>query len=155
MKPKYNSWNDKGRARGEWHNRFFKKLGLMQKINIKPLSVNQCRQWKRFKTKKYKEYESILLVMLPKLNVPDWDLKLTIERGFSSKLSDNTNPLKPFEDILQKKYGFDDRRVVETVMRKRLVKKWQEYIEFDISAQEKELEGTILIDKDLNVLKTY
>ena len=35
------------------------------KINIKPLSVNKAWQGKRFKTKKYKAFETELLLKLP------------------------------------------------------------------------------------------
>lgn len=34
-------------------------------IKTKPLSVNEVRQGKRFKTKKYKTYEEILTMILP------------------------------------------------------------------------------------------
>jgi hypothetical protein len=40
------------------------------RIDIKPLSVNESWQGKRFKTDKYKLYERACLFMLPKLNVP-------------------------------------------------------------------------------------
>jgi len=75
----------------------------MRKINIKPLSVNECWQGKRFKTKEYKQYEKDLLLMLPKIGICKAPFKITIEFAFSSTLADIDNPLKPFLDILQKK----------------------------------------------------
>ena len=103
------------------------------KINIKPLSVNQCWQGKRFKTPKYKAYEKELLLLLPnKLEVPLGSLKITMKWGFSSKLADYDNPIKPFQDILQKKYGFDDKVIFEANITKEIVKKGEEYIEFTI-----------------------
>lgn len=108
----------------------------MLKINIKPLSVNQCWQGKRFKTPAYKVYEKALNLMLPKIEVPEGKLKLTLRFGFSSVASDWDNPIKPFQDILQKKYGFNDKNIHHAVVSKELVPKGQEFIEFELTAIE-------------------
>ena len=81
-------------------------------IDIKPLSVNQAWQGKRFKTPAYKAFEKEAMLYLPTgYKVPETgDLELYLEWGFSSKLSDWDNPIKPFVDILQKKY--EDRKSV-------------------------------------------
>lgn len=106
----------------------------MTKIKIKPLSVNQAWQGKRYKTKEYKAYERIMLVMLPrKLDIPKGvDLSAEYEFGVSSKLADWDNPIKPVQDILQKKYGFDDRQIVSAKVTKTLVKKGEEFIRFEL-----------------------
>lgn len=100
----------------------------MKKINIRPLSVNRAWKGKRFKTEEYKQYEKDLGLLLPK------DIKvksgLSLEFGFSSKLSDIDNPVKPFIDILQKKYGFNDRDLILLIIKKRIVAKGEEYIKF-------------------------
>ena|SRR5690554_3423883 len=103
------------------------------KIDIKPLSVNQCWQGRRFKTKKYKDYEKELLLKLKQIKIPSAPLKIEITYGFSSKLSDVDNPCKPLLDILQKKYGFDDRDIFELIQRKQIVKKGNEFIQFEIT----------------------
>jgi Holliday junction resolvase RusA-like endonuclease len=104
------------------------------KVNIKPLSVNQCWQGKRYKTPKYKAYETELMYLLPniKLPKPPYEIKFTF--GFSSKLSDWDNPIKPFQDILQKRYNFDDRDIFIAVIEKKIVAKGSEFIEFDIKS---------------------
>ena len=102
------------------------------KIEIKPLSVNQCWQGKRFKTPIYKSYEKELLLILPNLTIPEGDLEIIITFGFSSKASDWDNPIKPFQDILQKRYGFNDSRVYKATIIKDIVKKGKEYIKFNI-----------------------
>ena len=102
------------------------------KINIKPLSVNQCWRGRRFKTSKYTAYEKELFFKLKTLKIPNPPLKVNVIYGFSSKLSDVDNPCKPFLDILQKKYGFDDRDIFELFQRKVIVKKGSEFIEFEI-----------------------
>ena len=101
-------------------------------VNIKPLSVNECWQGKRFKTLKYKAYEKELLLKLKKIEVPKGRLFLKITFGLSSKIADWDNPVKPFQDCLQKKYGFDDRRIYRAEVEKIDVKKGEEFIEFEI-----------------------
>jgi len=103
-----------------------------QTVNIKTLSINEAFQGKRFKTPLYKKYEEIVLIMLPKIKMPNPPFKLTIEIGFSNKLADIDNPLKPILDILQKKYGINDRDVYELRVKKEIVKKQEEYFKFKI-----------------------
>ncbi len=110
----------------------------MRKLNIKPLSVNQCWQGQRFKTKEYKQYEKDLLLMLPKLKICDAPYKITIEFAFSSTLADIDNPLKPFLDVLQKKYNINDRDVYQLEVIKTVVKKCGEFINFNIETYGKE-----------------
>jgi len=103
------------------------------KIHQKPLSVNQAWQGKRFKTPIYKDYESAMLLMMPKGKI-DTDDMLRVEFffGFSNKASDLDNPVKLLMDIAQKKYGFNDKNVFELNIRKCLVKKGEEFIDMGI-----------------------
>lgn len=110
----------------------------MRKLNIKPLSVNECWQGRRFKTKEYKQYETNLLLMLPKLKICDAPYKITIEFAFSSPLADIDNPLKPFLDVLQKKYNINDRDVYCLEVIKTVVKKRCEFVKFNIENYGKE-----------------
>lgn len=107
----------------------------MIKIRIKPLSINDAFQGRRFKTKLYKAYDQELDLKLPKFKVSNKDnLKLDIEVGFSNSCSDLSNIIKPFEDALQKKYGFNDNHIYEINMIKKIVKKGEEYISFSIES---------------------
>ena len=99
------------------------------RINIKPLSVNECWQGKRFKTPKYKAYEKELLLKLPNVQIPNKKLSIRITFGFSSKLSDIDNGIKPLLDIMQKKYKFNDREIYHLEVNKTIVKKNKEFIE--------------------------
>lgn len=108
-------------------------LNKKMRINIKPLSVNKCWQGKRFKTPEYVKYEKVLMMLLPKFTVPKGALKVTFIFGLSNALSDWDNPIKPFQDILQKKYGFNDKDIHEGVVKKVKVKKGEEFIEFEIT----------------------
>jgi Holliday junction resolvase RusA-like endonuclease len=104
----------------------------MIKVNIKPLSVNKVWQGKRFKTQEYKNYEKALLLTLKPMKLPEPPYKVYYEFGFSSAASDIDNPVKPFQDILSKKYGFDDKLIYEMNVKRAKVKKGSEYIKFSI-----------------------
>lgn len=107
---------------------------MRYKLAIKPLSVNQAWQGRRFKTKEYKQFERDMLLMLPKVKLDfKGDLRVNIDYGFSSKLSDIDNPNKMVLDVLCKKYGFDDRQVFELNNKKEIVKKGSEFINFSIT----------------------
>ena len=102
------------------------------RLNIKPLSVNDAWKGKRFKTDKYKAYEKEVLMLLKPLKIPDGYLQIYLKWGFSSRSSDWDNPIKSFQDCLQKKYGFNDNRIKKAVVECELVKKGNEFIEFNI-----------------------
>ncbi len=105
----------------------------MHKVNIKPISINECFKGRRFRTTKYDTYIRQMMFLLPPLiNLPAKDIKVFIEFGYSSMLSDCDNAIKPFLDCLVKKYGFDDRYIVELNVRKKVVNKGNEYIIFEI-----------------------
>lgn len=98
------------------------------KVDIKPLSVNDAWQGRRFKTDEYKRYERAMLYLLPSQKLPEPPYKIYYEFGFSSASADYDNPCKPLGDILQKRYHFNDKEIYLATIRKRQVKKGQEYI---------------------------
>ena len=109
----------------------------MIRINIKPLSVNEAWKGKRYKTDKYRQYENTLLWLLPKkIDIPTPPFEVHFKFGFSSTLSDWDNPVKPTQDILSKKYGFDDKLIRKAVVETEIVKKGKEYFEFKIKKKE-------------------
>lgn len=96
-------------------------------INMKPLSVNDAWKGRRFKTDAYKSYEQSVLFLLPKIKrFPKPPYLVAIDLSVSTHNADIDNPVKPILDILQKKYGFNDRDVVQLHVRKYLVFKGQE-----------------------------
>lgn len=106
----------------------------MDKIMIKPLSVNEAYRGRRFKTVKYNNWSREIYFKLPQLFVPEKIyLKIDIVFGFSSRGSDIDNCCKSFLDALQNKYGFNDSRVYELTVKKQIVKKGEEFIDFNIS----------------------
>lgn len=105
----------------------------MIRLNIKPLSVNEAWQGHRFKTKKYINFEKHLLLILPKLEVPkDTKLQISFKFGLSSKNADADNCIKQSQDIISKKYKFNDRFIYRWDIEKIDVKKGHEFIEFEI-----------------------
>lgn len=108
-------------------------VGIMQKLNLKPLSINEAFQGRRFKTDKYKAYETQVLFMLKPITIPDGPLTIEFEFGFSNMASDVDNPVKLFLDILQKKYKFNDSRVHMIVSRKHKTLKGKEFVKFNVT----------------------
>lgn len=110
------------------------KSSIEGRIPIKPISVNQCWQGRRFKTKTYKDFEVSCFSLLDKeqyITLKGY-LQIYLEFGFSSAACDWDNPIKPFQDILSKMYAFNDRRIMRAVVEKKIVKKGEEYIYFKL-----------------------
>ena len=74
-----------------------------------------------------------MLFLLPKITLPAPPYELHLEIGVSNMAFDFDNPVKPFVDILQKKYGFNDKQIMRAVIDKVIVKKGKEYIGFKIT----------------------
>jgi len=109
-------------------------LLFSNRVNIKPLSVNEAWQGRKFKSPKYKLYEQELLFALPMTDI-NWDtlpLEVSLVVGMSNMASDVDNVVKPFIDVLQKKYKFNDKYIFRLVVEKKLVVKGAEFIEFYI-----------------------
>jgi len=104
----------------------------MNRVDIKPLSVNEVWQGRRFKTKKYKAYEKEVIYTLRPMVIPEGPLQINLKFGFSNSASDFDNPVKPFVDCLQKKYGFNDKRIRRAIIDIEMVKKGNEFIEFEL-----------------------
>ena len=103
------------------------------RVNIKPLSQNECWQGRRYKTKKYEIYEKSILYMLRPIQIPEGKLQIDYVFGYSNSASDIDNGIKSFQDILSKKYGFNDNRIYCITVLKQIVKKGNEFIDFHIS----------------------
>jgi hypothetical protein len=107
------------------------------KIQIKPLTVNKAwRGGRRFKTAEYLQYEDELSMLLPKMDIPEGKLQVEYVFGLSNKASDYDNCIKQFQDIISKKYDFNDNKIYRAVISKEDVKKGEEFIEFYIGEYE-------------------
>ena len=105
----------------------------MQKINVKPLSINEAFKGRRFKTPEYLVYEREVLLSLKFIKLRPGPYGLFIELGLSNKGADIDNPIKLISDILQKKFGFNDKDIYELYVKKKIVKKGEEYFYFSIT----------------------
>lgn len=109
----------------------------MTQIQIKAMSVNDAYKGRRFKTKKYKNYELYLRCVLPVIDLPEPPYSIHYTFGVSNIGSDVDNPIKPFQDVLQKNYGFNDKDIFQITATKKKVEKGHEFIAFEIYHYEK------------------
>ena len=104
----------------------------MHTVNIKPLSVNEAWQGRRYKTPAYRRYAKELNILLPKIKFPEPPFTVIYHVYYSSKASDIDNFLKAFNDCLQKKYNFNDNQIYHSRQTKHIVTKGEEKIQFSI-----------------------
>ena len=104
----------------------------MNKIDIKPLSVNKAYKGRRFRTEEYNIYIIQVRNKLQKILIPEGKLSIRYKVGYSSESSDTDNCIKPFQDIISKYYGFNDKLIYHFDVEKEIVKKGNEYISFEI-----------------------
>lgn len=102
------------------------------RVNVKPMSVNDAWKGRRFKSDNYKEYEAIVLRMLPEIELPRPPYIIHFKFGFSSTASDWDNCIKPTQDVIAKKYKFNDKHIRKGIVETEIVKKGNEYFEFKI-----------------------
>ena len=102
------------------------------RVDVKPLSVNKVWQGRRFKMPEYHNYEKLLLLILPKYKLPEPPYEIHFTFGLSSTLFDWDNSIKPLQDILSKKYGFNDKLIFKGVVEKVKVDKGNEFFDFEI-----------------------
>jgi Holliday junction resolvase RusA-like endonuclease len=102
------------------------------RLDIKPLSVNLAWKGQRFRTTAYKTYQIQVRQLLPAIQLPEPPYKLSFVFGFSNSASDLDNPVKCVQDIIATHYGFNDKLIVELNIKKELVKKGNEFIEFEL-----------------------
>ena len=105
----------------------------MVRIDEKTLSVNGAWKGRRYKSDAYKAYRTKLLYLLPhKINIPQPPFEIYFRFGFSSAASDWDNPVKPLQDILAEKYGFNDKLIRRAIVDTEIVPKGKEFFEFEL-----------------------
>lgn len=109
-----------------------------KRLRVKPVSVNEAWQLKgfrKFKSKKYKEYQEIIYKELEGVSwpfKPDVLLDVIVRVGFSNKLSDLDNALKPLFDTLSTRYDWNDNKIYTIKASKLIVPKGKEFINVSI-----------------------
>jgi Holliday junction resolvase RusA-like endonuclease len=103
-------------------------------VPVKPMSQNKAFLGRKTKSAEYRVYTGNVSSFLPPLDVPEGQLKLTLDVYYSNRAADIDNCLKPFIDILQINYGFNDNKIYKLDVEKFIVKKGEEHIDFKIEA---------------------
>ena len=109
-----------------------------KKLLVKPVSVNEAWQLKgfrKFKSKKYKLYQDTIIEQLDGISWPfelDKELYGIYRVGFSNKLSDLDNAIKPLQDTLSTIYGWNDNKIYGFRATKLIVPKGKEFINVSI-----------------------
>lgn len=103
------------------------------KILIRPLSVNEGYQGRRFKTPEHKRWQDSVTFLLPNnYKLPDAPYEVYYKFGFSSKSSDWDNCIKHFQDCLSEKYKFNDKLIRKAIIETEIVTKGNEFIEWEL-----------------------
>ena len=116
-------------------------MKFKKRLEVKPVSVNEAWQLKgfrKFKSKKYKDYQEIVYKQLEETEWPfpvDNVLDVVVRVGFSNKLSDLDNALKPLFDTLSSKYGWNDNKIYSIQAYKEIEEKGKEFIDVTISSR--------------------
>lgn len=105
----------------------------MARIMIKPLSLNHAYRGRRFETPELKQYKRDIALQLPKIVVPEGLISVSYTFGVSNKGSDADNLIKAFQDCLAECYGFNDNQIYEWYVKKVIVKKGEEFVDFTLS----------------------
>jgi len=108
----------------------------MHKINFKPLSINEAYTGERYKTQDYRNYKKAVTLMLKRYPLPPPPFFITIICGQSNMGADFDNPVKPFCDVLAKKFGFNDKIIHAGYIAKVEVPKGEEFIMYKLEHHE-------------------
>ena|SRR3990167_4485065 len=93
-----------------------KKSEITHYLPVKPISVNECWQGRRFKTKKYDAFIEEMLLQMPQHKPLDGLLEVEIIFGLRSLVrGDLDNLLKPVIDCIVKKHWIADDRYITTI----------------------------------------
>jgi hypothetical protein len=109
----------------------------MIKVNVKPLSVNQAYTGQRFATPALRSFRHELTLKLKPMKLPEPPYEISFVFGQSNAGADWDGAIKSAQDIIAKKYRFNDRLIRKGSAEIDLVKKGQEYIAFEIKHYEK------------------
>jgi Holliday junction resolvase RusA-like endonuclease len=102
------------------------------KINIKPLSLNQAYRGRRFSTRELADYKLYIWANLPPRSDLIGKLAVSYIFGVSNSNTDADNLIKCFQDALAEAYGFNDNQIYEWQIKKVIVPKGKEFVDFQI-----------------------
>lgn len=100
---------------------------IINRLDIKPISVNRLYKGRRFKTDEYKSYQAQWL-QIKKEVIEAERIDLYIAFYVSDIRSDLDNCLKAAIDMMQKRHGFNDMQIARIGADKVIVEKGKEGI---------------------------
>ena len=115
-----------------------RKKQFRHRFNFKPLSANKMFYRAKQLTKEYRAWREAIYEDVDRGK--KWpfgeltSLEFNVKVGFSSRLADVDNAIKPLLDTFQYLFAFNDRCVYKVTIEKEIVKKGQEY--FDVIVTE-------------------
>lgn len=105
-------------------------------VAVKPMTFNQAYTGRRFKSPKYKAFIVEVGLKLRPMKIPAPPYEVHYIFAVSNEGFDWDNGIKAFQDILSKRYNFNDNLIYKGTVEKRIVEKGSEYIKFDIQHYE-------------------
>lgn len=102
------------------------------RIGIKPMSVNSAYRGRRFNTKEHIHWEQVVTYSLPSIELPEPPYQIEFTFGLSSSTADGDNCIKIAQDVISKKYGFNDKHIKRWIVEVVKVSKGKEYFEFHL-----------------------
>ena len=112
----------------------------MYTVPIKPISVNQSFQGKKYQTKEHKEFKVVATALLKRVRdlkrIPEKKEFFVIYKFYISASMDYDNCIKSFQDCLCSVLGTDDRYIAGAYIRKIKAKRGDQKIEFDVFEDE-------------------
>lgn len=106
----------------------------LQKLPLKPLSLNAAYRGRRFSTPELKAYKQDISRLLYGSVVVAEKLVAWYEFGVSTTNCDGDNLIKAFQDGLCEALGINDNRIYEWHVRKEKVAKGNEYVAFALTS---------------------
>lgn len=106
----------------------------MNRINLKPISLNSAYSGRRFKTPECNAFKRDLHFMLPNIKLPSPPYCIHFKFGVSSASSDGDNLIKVSQDTIAGRYSFNDKLIKKWIVEVEQVKKGDEFIEFKIES---------------------
>ena len=105
----------------------------MIRVDRKPISVNEAYTGKRYNTDKHRQFNKDVGYMLPKIKLPEPPYEIYFKFGLSNPSADWDGSIKPVQDSIATKYGFNDKLIRRcTGVDIEIVPAGKEYFEFQI-----------------------
>jgi len=108
----------------------------MHYLPLKPISVNEMYIKGKIKSPQYRRLERDALLMMPNFKLPEPPYLLLLVVGIAPN-ADASNYIKPQEDIIQLKYGVNDRYNYRLIVDKIDCKPKDKFFAFEILQTEK------------------